>query len=383
MTKKFNADWRRSLRSESSVQKTSTEKKKVLFNQIKRKILLDIVEMAKPRPKSMIFDETSANDATKNRPTSMQEHSSSSSIDSNSTKNANFNEINSSPPARLTSTASSTTDSDFESEQDENLQIQQQKNGLTANDHSTRRRKTFHKLFKSEIDNEMPELIDSYVCAYQGDILLQGKMYITDRYLCFHSRIINYVTKHVYRWEQIEHVTKERVAYIFPTAIGIQLRQTGKKITYASFLQRDQAYEKILSIWSKSTGETNSFADDDSTHDGTLKANHRERTNRDKRESYDIIDRADEEEEEEVLQMCLKPNDNRKQRINSISSKSSEEKQKSKKLSNKNSNPEQKLTNGGNENISNTNQTTRNSRYTKNEQRHRDKTKSKTFTEIF
>jgi hypothetical protein len=66
------------------------------------------------------------------------------------------------------------------------------------------------------------KIISSNVFFSLGDILLQGKMYITDRYLCFHSRIISYVTKHVYRWEQIENVSKERVAFIFPTAIGIK-----------------------------------------------------------------------------------------------------------------------------------------------------------------
>ena len=322
--------------------------------------------MANARPKSMIipstiFDQANTNNVQKQRSITVNQHSSSSSIDSNSIKNINVNEQNSSPQARLTSTASSTTDSDFESEQDENLQYKQQKN---VEDHTSRRLKHFYKLFQSELNDDKPDLIDSYVCAYQGDILLQGKMYITDRYLCFHSRIINYVTKHVYRWEQIECVSKERVAFIFPTAIGIQLKQTGKKITYASFLTRDQAFEKIQSVWFKATNGNNSYDDNDLAQDGTLKANHNI-----KRDSYDII----EAEEEEVLQMCLKQNSgSHKQRISSVSSKSSDEKQKTRKLSNKNSKVDQKLTNDINEN-----QTKRNSRCTKNEQKQKDKARSK------
>jgi hypothetical protein len=339
--------------------------------------------MANARPKSLnfppnIFDETNTNNRTKTRSSASHDNSSSaSSIDSNSIKNVNYNEPNSSSPNRLMSTTSSTTDSDFESEQDENNHSQRHKHETNSQDSFSRRIKHFHKLFKSEITDDMPELIDSYVCAYQGDILLQGKMYITNRYLCFHSRIINYVTKHVYRWEQIESVTKERVAYIFPTAIGIQLKHNGKKITYASFLQRDQAYEKILSIWTRATNEMSLSDDDDSVQDGTLKANRHDKGNHGKRDSYDIIDG----EEEEVLQMCLKPNDssNHKQRISSVSSKSSDEKQKAKKSANRNSNLDQKLTNDINENIPNTNQTTRHSRNTKNEQKNNDKSKSKPF----
>lgn len=166
-----------------------------------------------------------------------------------------------------------------------------------------------------------------------GDILLQGKMYITDRYLCFHSRIISYVTKHVYLWEQIENVTKERVAYIFPTAIGIKLRSPGKKIIYASFLQRDQAYDKILSMCSRFNIDPASLQDDDDnayTQGGTLKANtinQRDKSKRSKRDRH--CETPNEIEQDEVLQLCL-PTDkssNKIRKTHSVSSKNSDDKQ--------------------------------------------------------
>jgi hypothetical protein len=320
--------------------------------------------MATPRPESMIIspgviDETKISNR-KSLP--IYGHSSSSSIDS-----ANGNNVNIHPQNLLRATASSTTttDSDFESEQDDNLQLQQEKKDSIRSDRLTRRKKHFYKLFKSEIPNDMPEIIDSYVCAYQGDILLQGKMYITDRYLCFHSRIINYVTKHVYRWEQIQRVTKERVAFIFPTAIGIQLKKSGKKIIYASFIQRDQAYDKIVSICSRFNKDAHLYDDDDNDtpHNGTLKAtNQNERNIYHSREPFDMNDAT----EQEVLQLCLKNNQTYSKRKHSDDKPSS--KKSETKISAKNSN----------ENIV-TNQTTRPSRYTKNEQKLNDKTKSKFY----
>ncbi|CAM4746365.1 unnamed protein product [Rotaria magnacalcarata] len=272
-------------------------------------------------------------------------NSSSSSIDSAGAKNTIFAENKTSTQTNSNTIVSwTTTDSDLESEQDGRSnndnnslesnsvkkQIQrsqtlsrhdngQQKNETNSQEQLSRRVKHFQKLFRSEIHDDMPELIDSYVCAYQGDILLQGKMYITDRYLCFHSRIISYVTKHVYRWEQIENVTKERVAFIFPTAIGIQLRHSGKKIIYASFLQRDQAFDKIVSMCSRFNNDINSLQNDDDNRlmqDGTLKA----------------INRP---EQEDVLQMCLgsnatSNNSNVKRRPQSSTSKISDNKQQSK-----------------------------------------------------
>jgi hypothetical protein len=325
--------------------------------------------MAIARPNSIVippehFDEKTI---SKRKPVAMLAHSSSSSIDSTNGKNGNFNGLTSSPQNLLVTTPSTTTtDSDFESEQDDSQQLQQPKNDSNTSDRISGRVKHFRKLFRSEIVDEMPELIDTYVCAYQGDILLQGKMYITDRYLCFHSRIINYVTKHVYRWEEIENVTKERVAFIFPTAIGIQLRKSGKRITYASFLLRDQAFEKIVSIWSKFANDIPSYDDDEngSGQNGTLKAtNHHEKNKYSSHGSYDIVDGA----EQDVLQMCLKPNSIR---ASSVPRKRVDEKQPKKTLM-KNSNLEPKSFHAS------TTQITRPSRYTKNEQKLNDTSKSK------
>jgi hypothetical protein len=341
--------------------------------------------MANSRPESMIippgvFDETNTNNILKKDSIPINGHSSSSSVDSTSDKNINLKEKNSLPKKPLTiTTSSTTTDSDFESEQDDhNLQLQQPKNGFNTEEHLPRRVRHFHKLFKSEIPDEMPDLIDSYVCAYQGDILLQGKMYITAPYLCFHSRIINYVTKHVYRWEQIDSIRKERVAFIFPTAICIQLKQTGKKVVYASFLQRDQAYAKIHSIWSQCTNNNHLYDDDDNDliQDGTLKAINNEKLKYSNQETFTGCD----ESEQDVLQMCLKQNS---RHISPMPRKNLNEKQSTKKLINsyekktslKNSNQDPKLSIESN----NTDQTSRRSRYTKHEQKLNETTKSKIF----
>ncbi|CAF1298648.1 unnamed protein product [Adineta ricciae] len=350
----------------------------------------NIVEMANSQPSSMIIssnalDETNTNgsksvvqkkDSLPLRSSNQAKlpgtnitiaHSSSSSIDSTGAKLTNSNDKTSSLPqiSSLTTVSSTTTDSELESEQEErytddnnslelnNLPKQirrpaqqeaaaarrdsgQQKSEGNTSEQLSRRVKHFQKLFKSEIaDDDMPELIDSYVCAYQGDILLQGKMYITDRYLCFHSRIISYVTKHVYRWEQIDNVTKERVAFIFPTAIGIQLKPTGKKIIYASFLQRDQAYDKIISICSRFNNETGSIADDDDNRlipNGTLKSqnsnqNFSTKSKKSKRNHYET---PDDSEHDNVLQMCLgqdRTNSLMKRRKQPLSSKTDDDKQ--------------------------------------------------------
>ncbi|CAF0810870.1 unnamed protein product [Adineta ricciae] len=337
--------------------------------------------MATSRPSSLIIpsevvDVTNSSTGLAKTSTAKPERSSSSSVDSSSAINNNTSDnISSSQNFVRTTTSSTTTESDLESEHGDQNRSREQKSDSNSQEQLSRRMKHFQKLFKSEIQGEMPELIDSYVCAYQGDILLQGKMYITDRYLCFHSRIISYVTKHVYRWEQIQRVTRERVAFIFPTAIGIQLKHSEKKIIYASFLQRDQAFDKIESIRLQATNDMSSYDDDDSDimNDGTLKpTNHNRQGKSYKRDSYDIVDGP---EENGVLGMCLKNTNKRPTSI--ISTKSSNDKQQSKTLINsysKKSSDRSTLTNQTVSNDSNesnlySNQTSRSSRYTKHEKK--------------
>ncbi|CAF0866466.1 unnamed protein product [Rotaria sordida] len=345
------------------------------------------MEMVNSRPESMIIQtessgEINSNDTPIKRSSIKDEISSLSSIDSINDKTVNRNEKNSLLENNL-ATSSSTTDSDLESEQNDNLQSEEKKDNDKNRARVPKRVKYFRKFFESEIPDDMPEVIDCYVCAYYGDILLQGKMFITDRYLCFYSRIINYVTKHVYRWNEIDNITKERIAFIFPTAIGIKLKETKRKVIYASFLSRDDAYDKIVSIWSRFRNNINQSGEDESssTPNGSLKSTYKnDKMKNTKRNSYESVNDS---EPEEVLGMCLDENNANIQRVKSISPKIRDEKQKSTTLVNtykdkvleKNPILNQKLPNRLDGNSHNTNKSNRFSRHSKKEQKQDDATK--------
>ncbi|CAF3942285.1 unnamed protein product [Rotaria sordida] len=349
------------------------------------------MEMVNSRPESMIIQtensgEINSNDTPIKRSSIKDEISSLSSIDSINDKTVNRNEKNSLLENNL-AISSSTTDSDLESEQNDNLQSEEKKDYDKNRARVPKRVKYFRKFFESEIPDDMPEVIDCYVCAYYGDILLQGKMFITDRYLCFYSRIINYVTKHVYRWNEIDNITKERIAFIFPTAIGIKLKETKRKVIYASFLSRDDAYDKIVSIWSQFRNNINQSGEDESssTPNGSLKSTYKnDKMKNTKRNSYESVNDS---EPEEVLGMCLDENNANIQRVKSISPKIRDEKQKSTTLVNtykdkvleKNSILNQKLPNRLDGNSHNTNKSNRFSRHSKKEQKQDDATKTKIY----
>ncbi|XP_045891340.1 GRAM domain-containing protein 2B isoform X4 [Micropterus dolomieu] len=54
----------------------------------------------------------------------------------------------------------------------------------------------YHKIFK-EISKE-EQLRQSYTCALQKDILYQGRMFVSDHWICFHSKVFGKDTKYVF-----------------------------------------------------------------------------------------------------------------------------------------------------------------------------------------
>lgn len=101
------------------------------------------------------------------------EDSSSSSIDSAGDK-ISQSKTNASTTIKDSSRIlpSTTTNTDSESEQEEinTKATKNQTNISIPREENSRRVKHFRKLFQSEIKEPMPELIDSFVCAYQGRI---------------------------------------------------------------------------------------------------------------------------------------------------------------------------------------------------------------------
>uniref|UniRef100_A0A4W6DKG9 GRAM domain-containing protein n=1 Tax=Lates calcarifer TaxID=8187 RepID=A0A4W6DKG9_LATCA len=78
----------------------------------------------------------------------------------------------------------------------------------------------FKKLFK-----ELPEserLIVDYPCALQRDILLQGRLYLSENWLCFYSNVFR-GTKISLTLKDIMNVSREKTARLIPNAIQISL----------------------------------------------------------------------------------------------------------------------------------------------------------------
>ncbi|KAL8190860.1 UNVERIFIED_CONTAM: GRAM domain-containing protein 1C [Gekko kuhli] len=67
-----------------------------------------------------------------------------------------------------------------------------------------------------------------YACALQKDILLQGRLYLSENWLCFYSNIFRWETTISIALKDITFMTKEKTARLIPNAI--QIATEGEKV---------------------------------------------------------------------------------------------------------------------------------------------------------
>ncbi|XP_058685912.1 protein Aster-C isoform X3 [Poecile atricapillus] len=94
---------------------------------------------------------------------------------------------------------------------------------------------------------ESERLIVDYACALQKDILLQGRLYLSENWLCFHSNIFRWETTISIALKDITFMTKEKTARLIPNAI--QIATKGEKFFFTSFSARDRSYLNIFRLW--------------------------------------------------------------------------------------------------------------------------------------
>uniref|UniRef100_A0A8C6NL14 GRAM domain containing 1B n=1 Tax=Nothobranchius furzeri TaxID=105023 RepID=A0A8C6NL14_NOTFU len=107
------------------------------------------------------------------------------------------------------------------------------------------RNEDFRKLFKQLPETE--RLIVDYSCALQRDILLQGRLYLSENWICFYSNIFRWETLLTVRLKDICSMTKEKTARLIPNAI--QVCTDSEKHFFTSFGARDRTYMMMFRLW--------------------------------------------------------------------------------------------------------------------------------------
>ncbi|GJN90394.1 hypothetical protein Rhopal_003405-T1 [Rhodotorula paludigena] len=101
----------------------------------------------------------------------------------------------------------------------------------------------FHEIF----DDQDEELIEDYRCALVRDILVQGKLYVSENFLSFRANILGWQTSLQLPWTEIVSIEKRMTAKVIPNAI--EIRTLHATHTFASFINRDGSFALITAIW--------------------------------------------------------------------------------------------------------------------------------------
>ncbi|XP_066468661.1 GRAM domain-containing protein 2B [Tiliqua scincoides] len=102
----------------------------------------------------------------------------------------------------------------------------------------------FHKLF---LDVPIDEpLRQNFTCALQKEIVYQGKLFISQNWICFHSKVFGKDTKITIPVPSVTLLKKTKTALLVPNALVIST--DSERYMFVSFLSRDQAYKLLKSV---------------------------------------------------------------------------------------------------------------------------------------
>ncbi|KAG8292539.1 Protein Aster-B [Homalodisca vitripennis] len=130
------------------------------------------------------------------------------------------------------------------------------------------RSEDFKRIFKDIPPEE--RLVVDYSCAIQREILIHGRIYASQNFLCFYANIFRWETQDdegsdrlhflfftqenvdcvravVVKWKDITSITKEKSALVIPNAILIHTNSEKHFLT--SFATRDKTYLMLFRIW--------------------------------------------------------------------------------------------------------------------------------------
>ncbi|XP_070598950.1 GRAM domain-containing protein 2B isoform X2 [Erythrolamprus reginae] len=104
----------------------------------------------------------------------------------------------------------------------------------------------FHKLF---LDVPIDEpLRQNFTCALQKEIMYQGKLYVSENWICFHSKVFGKDIKITIPVLSVTLIKKTKTAILVPNALIITT--VSDRYMFVSFLSRDTVYKLLKSVCS-------------------------------------------------------------------------------------------------------------------------------------
>ncbi|VUZ46010.1 unnamed protein product [Hymenolepis diminuta] len=122
------------------------------------------------------------------------------------------------------------------------------------------KRETFVKSYRDKVNHfkktfdgtpvDTDRFLVDYSCALvknKNGLLLLGRMYITDKWICFYSKII-YELKIYLAVDDIETVSKAKTARLIPNAIQITMKSNKERYFFTSFSSRERTFAFLKKV---------------------------------------------------------------------------------------------------------------------------------------
>ncbi|KAH3699221.1 hypothetical protein DPMN_074177 [Dreissena polymorpha] len=107
------------------------------------------------------------------------------------------------------------------------------------------RSEDFKKQFK-DIPSEERLIVD-YSCALQKEILVHGRMFLTQNCICFYANIFRWETVVTIPLREVTAITKEKTARVIPNAV--QVSTDRDRYFFTSFTARDKTFMMLFRMW--------------------------------------------------------------------------------------------------------------------------------------
>ncbi|XP_052498721.1 GRAM domain-containing protein 2B isoform X2 [Budorcas taxicolor] len=131
--------------------------------------------------------------------------------------------------------------SDCKTESKNDSKIERKKSSSSSQDKANMH---FHKLFL-DVPTEEP-LRQSFTCALQKEILYQGKLFVSENWICFHSKVFGKDTKISIPAFSVTLIKKTKTALLVPNALIIAT--VTDRYIFVSLLSRDSTYKLLKSV---------------------------------------------------------------------------------------------------------------------------------------
>ncbi|XP_055404798.1 GRAM domain-containing protein 2B isoform X3 [Bubalus kerabau] len=130
---------------------------------------------------------------------------------------------------------------DCKTESKNDSKIERKKSSSSSQDKANMH---FHKLFL-DVPTEEP-LRQSFTCALQKEILYQGKLFVSENWICFHSKVFGKDTKISIPAFSVTLIKKTKTALLVPNALIIAT--VTDRYIFVSLLSRDSTYKLLKSV---------------------------------------------------------------------------------------------------------------------------------------